>query len=142
MGFWGFGGPNGITHPGGITLVDPMHDVIASEESELTIASGQSVTLSGGQISGRSLVNNGLLTYNSGTLFIDGALTIGPTGQLNNSPSITVNEGSSIYATHNDLTIQSSQVVTLNGGLLEANRLINNGTLYYNSGSYLLTLET
>ena len=126
-------GPNGLTNPGRISL-DSMDDWIGIPNGELTIANGHSVSLNAGTLTAKTLVNHGLLSLNGGSLALAGPLSIGPTGQLNNSPNFVLGAGSQIYDYLGDVTIEPTQVVTLNGGAITAKQLINNGTLYYNSG--------
>jgi hypothetical protein len=132
-------GPNGITHAGGITLTDPGKDVIQAANGELSIASGQSLTINGGGLFLKTLSNHGLLTYTSGLFNMAGPLSIGPTGQLNNSPNLTLAPNMTLDDYSGDVTIEPTQTVTFNGGSLTAANLINNGTLNYNSGNILIT---
>ena len=129
-------GPNGIQNPAGVTLIDPEKDSLFPSAGQLSVATGNSLTLNGGFIGAKSIgTGGGLFKFTSGRVQLESSISIGPTGQLNNSPNITLDSGSSIYLLKGDATIEPAQSVTINGGSLIADNIINNGTLVYNSGN-------
>jgi hypothetical protein len=133
-------GPSGIQNPAGITLTDPDKDWL-STQNQLTIASGQSLTLNGGFIGVHGIVSNGgLFKFTSGRIQNETSISIGPAGQINNSPNLTLGADSSIYQFSGDVTIEPTQSVTISGGALIADHIINNGTLTYNSGTLVANL--
>src|SRR4051812_35590534 len=134
-------GPAGIQNAAGITLTDPDKDWLFPSAGQLSIASGNSLTLNGGFIGAKSIVNNGgLFKFTSGRIQNETSISIGPTGTINNSPNLTLGSGSVINQFSGDVTIEPTQTVTINGGTLIADHIINNGTLNYNSGSLIATM--
>jgi hypothetical protein len=132
-------GPNGITNPGVLSL-NEFNDFIGIEAGDLTIAAGRSVVLNGGGFRANAVINDGDLAFNSGAIDVtDGGLTIGPTGQLNASPNISIGANSQIRTYYDELVIEGSQSVSIDGGALIAGYLTNHGTLFFNSGVLAVT---
>jgi hypothetical protein len=127
-------GPNGIQNPAGIVLSHSVDDSIFASGGPLSIASGHSLTLNGGLVGAQSIATSGLFAFNSGHLQAESSISIGPTGQINNSPNILLDNASQISITYGDIAIEPGQSVTVSGGGLFAERIINDGTLIYNSG--------
>ncbi len=98
-----------------------------------TIDSFRTLTLTGGTLNTDSLVNNGTLAFNSGTLGITGAggLTIGTGGPL--SGTLTLGTGSNLAVT-NMLAVNSGSTLTINGGNASAANLDNSGTTIVSGG--------
>jgi hypothetical protein len=131
-------GPGGITNPAGVLL--EAGDFIGVEAGELFIAAGRSITVNGGSFRASTIANDGVLAFSSGGINITGGgLTIGPTGQLNSSPNISLGAGSSLQAYYGEIAIELSQSVSIDGGAFIAGSLTNNGTLVFNAGVLAVT---
>ena len=98
-----------------------------------TIEPFRTLALNGGTFTTSTLVNNGTIAFNSGTLAITGAggFNIG-TGALGSN--VTLGTGANLQVT-NAATIASGATLTLNGGSVVAGTLNNSGTLRANFGT-------
>ncbi len=100
------------------------------------ISNGASLALSGGSLTSGPIVNSGgNFAFSSGNLSLLGDFTIGPTGQLNQTPNLTVGTDSSINVFDGLFTIQPTQTISIDGGYVTANTLWNKGSITVVNGS-------
>lgn len=124
----------------------------------LTINSGGTYNLSGGQLSAGNIVNAGAFNFTSGTLSLSSALAIDSTGLLGDNVSLggrtlnvdsqtvgsaaadsgtlTIGGGSNDVA--NVLLINAGGTVNLNSGTLSASSITNNGQFNFTGGELTL----
>ena len=96
-----------------------------------TVDALSTLTLNGGNLTTASLVNNGAVAFNSGTVAITGA------GGLSTSTlgaNVTLATGAHLQVT-NTATVASGASLTVNGGTFTAGTLTNAGTLRANVGT-------
>ena len=139
-------GASGITNSP-VAISDP--NSLIQLPGALTIDSGHTLTLSAGTLSVGSIDMNGpngygQFGYSGGELTIaSGSLTIGPSGQINNSPNITLTEltrfDRGLSVPNGTITIQSGQAVTVNGGGIITQSITNNGSFDYQHGLLHMT---
>jgi hypothetical protein len=106
-----------------------LNTQVAARQGEVLIEPGQSVTIERGTLLAGTLSNQGTLLFNRGILALhEGDLTIGPTGQLRNQPTLTINNGSAIYVYDHALNIQATQTVNLVNGFINVEAINLDGT--------------
>lgn len=100
---------------------------------QLTIDPFQSVVLNGGQLSAGSIINNGQLLFESGTLAITGAggATVGSGQPLGAAFNL---EAGSNFVVNNQLATAADGVLTMNGGSVTAGSFSNSGQIRINEG--------
>jgi len=99
------------------------------EDSDLTVASSSTLTLSGGSLTAARLFNNGSFTFSSGTLNLTGTegLNIGSGGIF--GPAFTLLTGSALNLPAGSLSVSSTATMTVDGGILDAKGIQVEGTL-------------
>ncbi|MEA2708456.1 MAG: hypothetical protein QOF78_1057 [Phycisphaerales bacterium] len=94
------------------------------------------LNLNGGTASlGVVVASGGVINFNSGTLTLGNGVDIDAAGVLGPTLNLTSNHRLTLA----DLWIHPGRTLTLSGGTLTANQIINNGTLAFNSGTINVT---
>ena len=111
-------------------VINASPDLNASQQfttaGSTTIDLGQTLTLDGGKLSTGSLVINGTLAFNSGTLAITGAggLTVGSGGLFGSNLSIAAGQTLNITQT---ATVNAGSTLNVSSGSFTAGPFVNNG---------------
>ena len=108
-----------------------------STTSTTTINALQTLTINGGSFSTAALVNNGALSFTSGTLAITGGggFNIG-TGALGSS--VTLGTGANLEVSQTT-TVAAGALLRTDGGSFSAANLTNNGTIDHRDGTLNFT---
>jgi hypothetical protein len=132
-GSLGFVGPLVIGDAGplgySLTLTPQMSLALTGPTS---INVGGSLSLAGGSLSTDSLINNGSLSFSSGTLALTGptGLSISSTGPLGSSPNLSIGKNLLISSSTN---LPSTSSLSITGGSLTTDSLTNAGSITVNN---------
>ena len=99
----------------------------------LTVNAGSQLYLSGGTLSVNNLIVNGLFSWTTGTLNINGSqtTTIGASGPFGSVFTLGSGQNLNLF---NSMTVNAGSLLTINGGNLTGYSMINNGNASVNSG--------